>query len=166
LNKTRLLAVSFIRTHSFPAMKLHPHLSRRRASGFTLVEIVLVLAIIALLLGVAVKGLTGVLDTGKDVRARADIDTFGTALITYQSVALRYPTTEQGLKALVDKPSSAPQPRQWRRMMEELKPDPWGNDYYYYFPGKKNGATKPDIGSRGPDGIEGNEDDVGNWAVK
>jgi general secretion pathway protein G len=147
-------------------MKLDPRSLRRRARGFTLVEIVLVLAIIALLLGVAVKGLTGVLDTGKDVRARADIDAFGSALITYQSVALRYPTTEQGLKALVDKPTSAPQPRQWRRMMEEIKPDPWGNDYYYYFPGKKNGPTKPDIGSRGPDGVEGNEDDVGNWAVK
>ena len=106
-------------------MKLHSSLPRRRARGFTLVEIVLVLAIIALLLGVAVKGLTGVLDTGKDVRARADIDAFGSALITYQSVALRYPSTEQGLKALVDKPTTAPQPRQWRRMMEEIKPDPW-----------------------------------------
>jgi general secretion pathway protein G len=146
-------------------MKLDPRFIRRRTRGFTLVEIVLVLAIIALLLGVAVKGLTGVLDTGKDVRARADIDAFSSALIAYQSVSLRYPTSEQGLKALVDKPSSAPQPRQWRRMMEEIKPDPWGNDYYYYFPGKKNGPTKPDIGSRGPDGVEGNEDDVGNWAL-
>ncbi len=146
-------------------MKLQTHSHRARARGFTLVEIVLVLAIIALLLGFAVRGLVGVLDQGKDVRARADIDTFGTALIAYNSVALRFPTTEQGLKALVDKPTSAPAPYQWRRMMEEIKPDPWGNDYYYYFPSKK-GQSKPDIGSKGPDGLEGTEDDIGNWSPK
>jgi general secretion pathway protein G len=136
---------------------------RRRARGFTLVEIVLVLAIIALLLGVAVKQLSGVLGRGKEVTVAADIDAFNSALVMYQSKALRYPTTEQGLKALVIRPTTAPAPRQWSKIMDEIKPDPWGNDYYYYFPGKRNGNTKPDIGSRGPDGVEGNDDDIGNW---
>lgn len=147
-------------------MKLHRSTSRRRLSrGFTLVEIVIVLAIIALLLGLAVGKLGGVLNQGKNVKAEADISAYNSALVTYQSIALRYPTTEQGLRALVEKPSSGPAPRRWQRQMEELTLDPWGNDYYYYFPGKKNGNNKPDIGSKGPDGVEGNDDDIGNWAL-
>jgi general secretion pathway protein G len=142
-----------------PINKRHHH----RHAGFTLVEIVLVLAIIALLLGVAVKGLTGTLGDAKGVAAKADIDAFTAALTSYQSKALRYPTTEQGLKALVEKPTSGPAPREWRQFMDEIKPDSWGNDYYYYYPGKKNGSAKPDIGSKGEDGIEGTEDDIGNW---
>lgn len=146
-------------------MKVTPLISRprRRRAGFTLVEIVLVLAIIALLLGVAVRGLVGVLGEGKRVAATADIDTFSSALVTYQSMATRYPTTDQGLAALVSKPSSAPAPRQWRKLMDEVKPDPWGNPYRYQFPGKHNGNAKPDIWSMGEDGIDGNEDDVTNW---
>jgi general secretion pathway protein G len=137
--------------------RCHPH-------GFTLVEIVLVLAIISLLLGVAVKSLVNVLDRGKEVRTAADLDAFNSALTMYQSKALRYPTTEQGLKALVQ-PPSPPVPGQWSKTMDAINPDPWGHDYYYYYPGKKNGPAKPDIGSCGPDGIEGNEDDIGNWSV-
>lgn len=148
-------------------MKATVHrLRARRAAGFSLVEIVLVLAIIALLLGVAVKGLTGVLAEGKEVKARADIDTFNSALVTYQSMALRYPTSEQGLKALVDKPSSGPQPRRWRRLMESLSPDPWGNEYRYAYPGKHNGVNRPDIWSIGADMQDGTEDDIGNWEPK
>jgi general secretion pathway protein G len=143
-------------------MKIHS-LHRSRARAFTLVEIVLVLAIIALLLGVAVKSLSGVLGRGKEVAANADLDAFNSALVMYQSKSLRYPTTEQGLKALVVKPGTAPVPRNWSKIMDEIKPDPWGHDYYYYYPGKKNGMAKPDIGSCGEDGIEGNEDDIGNW---
>jgi general secretion pathway protein G len=143
-------------THSFSH-------SRRRSAAFTLVEIVLVLAIIALLLGVAVKGVQGVLEHGKNVAAKADVDTFNTLMITYQSMALRYPTSEQGLKALVDKPSSGPQPRQWRRLSDSVKPDPWGNEYRYAYPGKHNTTVKPDIWSIGPDFQDGTEDDIGNW---
>lgn len=136
---------------------------RRAARGFSLVEIVLVLAIIALLLGVAVKGLSGIMATGQDVKAQADIDGLKSALTAYQIKAQRYPTTEQGLRALVERPSTAPVPRQWIKQMDVVPLDPWQNEYYYYFPGKKNGVGKFDIGSRGPDGIEGTDDDIGNW---
>ena len=137
--------------------------TRRRLAAFSLVEMVLVLAIIALLLGVAVRGVQGVLEHGKEVAAKADVDTFNSMLVTYQSMALRYPTSDQGLKALVDKPTGGPQPRQWRRLMDAIKPDPWGNDYKYLYPGKHNGNAKPDVWSVGADFQDGTEDDVGNW---
>jgi general secretion pathway protein G len=138
----------------------------RRAAGFTLIEMVLVLAIIALLVGGAIQLLGGVGDEAKRVRVKGDIQGVTSALTMYQSKALKYPTTEQGLRALVDRPSSAPVPREWSRMMDEVPLDPWGNEYYYYFPGKRNGASKFDIGSKGPDNIEGTDDDTGNWLQK
>ena len=82
----------------------------------------------------------------------------------YQSFALRYPTTEQGLKALVEKPTWEPVPQEWRpQAIQALKPDKWGNEYRYLYPGKHNGPAKPDVWSIGPDGKDGTRDDVGNW---
>lgn len=147
-------------------MKIHRPIrpTRRFARGFSLVEIVLVLAIIALLLGVAVKGLTGIMATGEDVKVQADIDGLKSALQAYQIKAQQYPTTQQGLRALVEKPTIPPIPRQWIKQMDEVPKDPWGNEYYYYYPGKKNGPGRYDLGSRGRDGIEGTDDDIGNWS--
>lgn len=136
---------------------------RRSAHGFTLVEIVLVLAIIALLLGVVVKNLGGVKEGANDVKARADVDGFVAAIESYKMKGLRYPTTEQGLRALVEKPSSAPQPAAWRQQMSKLPPDPWSRDYQYLFPGRRNGPNGFDVYSLGSDGQDGTEDDVGNW---
>ncbi|MGI8603140.1 MAG: type II secretion system major pseudopilin GspG [Verrucomicrobiales bacterium] len=144
-------------------MKVITSSSRRATAGFTLVEIVLVLAIIALLLGLAVSKIGGVMGEGKNVKARADIGTYTSMLTMYNSNAMRYPTTEQGLKALVDKPSTGPAPRVWRRLMDSIDPDPWGNEYRYQYPGKHNGVTKPDVWSSGPDMQDGNDDDIGNW---
>lgn len=136
---------------------------RRSARGFTLVEIVLVLAIIALLLGVVVKNLGGVKETANEVKAKADVDGFVAAIEAYKMKGLRYPTTEQGLRALVERPSSAPQPAAWRSQMGKLPPDPWSRDYQYKFPGVHNAPNGFDVYSLGSDGQDGTDDDVGNW---
>jgi general secretion pathway protein G len=93
----------------------------------------------------------------------ADIDAFDVLLSDYRTMALRYPTAEQGLKALVEKPTFGPQPRAWHRLMDSIEKDPWGNDYRYGYPGKHNGTVKPDVWSIGPDLKDGTGDDIGNW---
>jgi len=72
------------------------------------------------------------------------------------------PTTEQGLKALVEKPTTEPLPEKWTALMEEVPKDPWGQEYKYRYPAQK--SKKPfDVWSVGKDGVDGNEDDIGNW---
>ena len=137
---------------------------RRTASakGFTLVEMVLVLGIIALLLGAGIYQLTGVLDSGKIKRARADLATFGSALRTYELNGGFLPTTEQGLNALVERPSSRPAPTSWVQVMKKVNLDPWGNPYGYRKPGTKDKGGY-DVFSNGPDGLPDTADDIGNW---
>lgn len=144
---------------SLPSSRL-----RRAASaqGFTLVEMVLVLGIIALLLGAGIYQLTGVLDSGKIKRAKADLATYGSALRTYELNASFLPSTEQGLNALVEKPSSRPAPSSWVQVMKKLTLDPWGNPYNYRKPGTKD-KNGYDVYSNGPDGVPDTGDDIGNW---
>jgi len=133
----------------------------QRATGFTLIEILLVLAIISLLLGLAVMNLTGVFGSANYVAAEADIQAFQNGIRAYELVAKRRPTTEQGLQALVEKPTKAPVPRRWNQIMDTIKSDPWGNPYQYRNPGTKNPRSY-DLFSHGEDGVE-SEDDIGNW---
>ena len=137
---------------------------RRAASaqGFTLVEMVLVLGIIALLLGAGIYQLTGVLDSGKIKRARADLATYSSALRTYELNAGFLPSTDQGLNALVERPSARPAPASWTQVMKKLVVDPWGNAYLYRKPGTKD-KNGYDIYSAGPDGLPDTADDIGNW---
>ena len=131
-------------------------------AGFTLIEMVLVLAIIALLVGGAIGLLGGVRDEGRRVRAMGDFSAIDAALSIYESKSLRLPTTAQGLKALVDQPTIAPIPKNWSQQMRKVPVDPWGVEYSYRFPGTKN-ADRYDIISAGPDGIFDTTDDIGNW---
>jgi general secretion pathway protein G len=138
--------------------------SRKRArSAFTMMEMVLVLAIIALLMGVAIKGTTGFLDRGKRTRALADIQTIANALVLYQSDNLRLPTTEQGIKALYEKPTTAPVPRNWMKYLRKEILDPWGSPFQYRIPPQKNTDGDYDLFSMGKDGVADTEDDIGNW---
>ena len=140
---------------------LHTNPRRRAASGFTLIEIMLVLAIIALLMGVGIWKLAGVTDRGKETRVKADIGALMTALVQYQIDAGSYPSTEQGLRALVEKPAGI---RNWSPALDEPMFDPWQNEYGYRYPPTKNpNKGKPDIFSKGPDGLENTADDIGNW---
>jgi general secretion pathway protein G len=137
--------------------------SRRRA--FTLLEIMLVVAIISLLLGAGFMMIGNKFQIGQDARLQADFSTFESNLKTYEMMNGFLPTTEQGLQALVTQPTTDPKPTRWYQMMERLPKDPWQRDYVYVYPGKHNPQSY-DIYSKGKDGIADTEDDRGNWENK
>ena len=134
--------------------------------GFTLVEILLVVVIIGVLAAMVVPNLSG---QGKKARisaARVDIESnLATALDLYELDNGKYPTTEQGLKALIQKPTSAPEPINWNGSYlkkKKIPRDPWKKEYIYVSPGIQN-PDEYDLSSYGPDGVE-SEDDISNWA--
>ncbi|MGA0848373.1 MAG: type II secretion system major pseudopilin GspG [Chthoniobacterales bacterium] len=133
----------------------------RRDAGYTLFEIMLVLGIIAVLVGSAIYLLVGNIDVARESRVEADIQSISTQLRVYEMQNLRPPTTQQGLQALVTRPGGDPPPRRWRQLLEKVPLDPWGEEYVYYWPGKKN-ADGFDLFSKGPDRQEGGGDDIGN----
>jgi len=147
--------------HSFTSFRPG---TKHLQSGFTLLEMILVVSIIAVLLGVAINRMGGALDFGKEVRVKGDLQCVSNALRMYNAQNGFYPTTEQGLKALVVQPTSDPRPRQWRCAFDDGKVprDPWDNEYNYACPGKHN-ANSFDITSAGPDRQPGTVDDLGNW---
>jgi general secretion pathway protein G len=143
-----------------PRFLRRPH--RRAAAGFTLMEIIIVLTIIALLMGMVIFQIGGVTDDAKIQKTKADIIAFKEALAAYQLSAGGLPTTDQGLKALWSKPTSEPVPARWSAQMDQEVLDPWGHSYVFRNPGKHN-PDKYDVFSPGPDGQPDTDDDIGNW---
>jgi general secretion pathway protein G len=135
---------------------------RSLRSGFTLIEIMMVVMIIGLLAGVAAYTLGDNLGVAKDTKIKSDLQTISTQLMVYESMNGFPPSSEQGLKALVQQPSSSPAPRNWRQLLKEVPLDPWGMEYQYGAPGKRN-PDGYDLFSAGKDRIPGTEDDLGNW---
>jgi general secretion pathway protein G len=133
--------------------------SARRRSGFTLLEMVIVLGIIAMILGGAIFAMRGIGDAAKLKQVDADFKSYQNALAMYKLNAGNYPTTQQGMHALVEKPSSTPVPRRWVQVMPKITNDPWGAEYGYRFPGKKR-ANDFEMYSKGPDGVENTADDL------
>jgi general secretion pathway protein G len=123
---------------------------KRKQQGFTLLEIMLVVTIIALLLGTAIYKLTGNVEYARHTRVSADVQGIGTQLKLYESMNGFYPTTEQGLKALVAQPDSDPRPTRWYQLYKDVPKDPWQSDYIYRNPGLKN-PSGYDLFSAGPD---------------
>lgn len=131
--------------------------------GYTLIEIMLVLSIIAILLGAGIYYLAGNVDVAKATRAEADMKTISVQLKAYEILNRTMPTTDQGLKALVEKPATEPMPKAWRQLLkEEALYDPWSTKYNYTNPGTHN-TGEYDLWSSGPDKISGTEDDITNW---
>jgi general secretion pathway protein G len=131
-------------------------------AGYTLLEIMLVVGIIILLLGAAVFKLMGNMEAAQIARVRADLSTFTTQLKTFETLMLRPPTQQEGLKALVERPTSGPKLANWRPLLDSMPLDPWGNAYTYTYPAKRSKAPY-DLGSWGPDRLADTEDDLGNW---
>jgi general secretion pathway protein G len=142
-------------------------MKRRTSStqaGFTLLEIMLVVAIIVLLLGAAAYNLMPQLGIAKAARAQGDIQAISTAILSYSSQNRgRPPTTAQGLDALVNRPNSDPKPQSWMPCMDKIPLDPWGTAYIYKYPGTHKTTSGFDLYSAGPDHIPDNEDDIVNW---
>ncbi|MBX3704692.1 MAG: type II secretion system major pseudopilin GspG [Steroidobacteraceae bacterium] len=143
----------------------------RRESGFTLIEIMVVLVIIAILGALIGPQILGRVDEARVTAAKQDIQTLGTALDFYRMDNFRYPTTDQGLQALVKPPETEPFARNWRPegylKAREVPKDPWGNEYRYLFPGNRGGAY--DLYSLGADGElggEGVDADIGSWNLQ
>jgi general secretion pathway protein G len=119
-------------------------------SGFTLLEIMIVVTIIALLLGTAIYKLGGNVEYARHTRIQADIQGINTQLHLYESMNGFYPTTEQGLQALVSKATTEPVPSRWYQLYRELPKDPWQIPYIYRCPGIKHPESY-DLFSAGPD---------------
>lgn len=134
----------------------------RQQRGFTLLEIMVVIVILGILASLVIPSLMGNKDRADRQKAVSDIVTLENALDMYKLDNGRYPTSAQGLQALVKEPQLAPQPRNYRSdgYIRRLPEDPWGNPYQLVSPGE-HGAV--DIFSAGPDGEAGTEDDVTNW---
>lgn len=133
--------------------------------GFSLIEVLVVLVILGLLVSIIAPNVLGRADEARTQKVFADFSAIETALRMYRLDNFDYPTTEQGLRALVERPTLEPQPRNWKSggYLESLPVDPWGNPYLYLSPGQ-NGAY--DIFSLGADGVRGGEgqnSDLGNW---
>ena len=131
-----------------------PPVLRSRASGYTLMEIMLVVAIIAVIAGGVIVKMTGALDVAKIQRTEQDINNIYSALKLYEARNYQMPDQSQGLEALVSPPTTGTKPSNWLKLMDSVPTDPWNTPYQYRNPGKRD-PSGVDVFSFGPDRKEG-----------
>ncbi|MDN4037963.1 type II secretion system major pseudopilin GspG [Massilia sp. YIM B02443] len=144
---------------------LHHSRAAKRSRGFTLVEIMVVVVIIGILGALVVPKLLGRTGESRVTAARVDIATMMQALKLYKLDNQRYPTTEQGLNALITKPTAGPAANGWKAggYIEKLPKDPWGAPYQYLSPGIHGEVDVFSFGADGQAGGTGEDADVGSW---
>jgi general secretion pathway protein G len=137
-------------------------MNMKKAQGFTLLEVMVVIVILGILASMVVPNLLGSQDRANMQKAVSDVTALETSLSLYKMDNYDYPSTEQGLEALVDQTDIEPEPRRFPEdgYIKRLPKDPWGNEYILLNPGEQG---KMDVFSAGPDGEAGTEDDIGNW---
>ena len=135
----------------------------RRAPGFTLIELMVVLVIIGVLAALIVPNVLDRADDARVTAARTDVNNLMGALKLYKLDNQRYPGTEQGLQALVTKPTSGTIPSNWRPYVPKLPMDPWGRPYQYASPGLKGEVDVFSFGADGVIGGEGKDAEIGSW---
>lgn len=135
--------------------------------GFTLIEVMVVLVILAILAALIVPKVMSRPDQARVTAAKQDIATIVQALKLYKLDNMRYPTTEQGLQALVKKPTLEPVPQNWKAggYLERLPKDPWGNPYRYLQPGLHGDVDVMSLGADGAPGGQGYNADIGSWEL-
>lgn len=139
----------------------------RHRKGFTLMEILVVIVVLAILATLVAPNIFRHVGAAKDATARSQIEMFGAALDAYRLDNGRYPSTEQGLAALWREPATDPRPRNWRGpyLRKEVPLDPWQNPYVYRAPGDANpaGYDLLTYGADGREGGEGEDGDITSW---
>lgn len=139
-----------------------------KQQGFTLIEIMVVVVILGILAAIIVPRIADEPDKARVVKAKQDIRTLESALQSYRLDNFYYPNTQQGLEALVQKPSGEPPAKNWKSggYMPRLPKDPWGNPYQYLQPGTKGEFDLFSLGADNKPGGEGADSDVGNWNIE
>ncbi|MCG6968971.1 MAG: type II secretion system major pseudopilin GspG [Gammaproteobacteria bacterium] len=147
-------------------MQHHALKPRASVSGFTLIEVMVVVIILGILAAIVVPRVMERPDEARITKAKQDIRAMESALNLYKLDNFTYPTTDQGLEALVQKPAGSPEPKNWKKYMDRLPKDPWGEPYQYLSPGSKGEVDIFSLGADGQQGGEGVNADVGNWALE
>ena len=138
-------------------------IARRSSRGFTLLELMVVIVIIGVLAALIAPKVLEKVGTAKVTAAQSDISNLMNALKMYKLDNGRYPTTDQGLQALVAKPTSGSVPGNWKGYLEKLPSDPWHNPYQYANPGTHGEIDVFSFGADGQPGGEGDDADIGSW---
>jgi general secretion pathway protein G len=158
-----MIVATLLRRPGSPSpMRLLPR-PRALLRGFTLIELLVVLVIIGVLGALIVPNLFSSVDDARRTAARTDVNTLMQSLQRYKLDNQRFPTAEQGLQALVTKPTASPIPPNWRPYQPKLPNDPWGQTYQYVNPGVKGDVDVFSFGADGKAGGEGNDADIGSW---
>lgn len=140
-------------------------LKKRHSRGFTLIEVMVVVAILGILAAIVVPKIMGRPDDARIVAAKQDIGTIMQSLKLYRLDNASYPSTEQGLQALLVKPASQPLPLNWKTggYLDKIPKDPWGHEYQMLSPGVHGEIDVFSYGADGQPGGEANNADIGSW---
>jgi general secretion pathway protein G len=146
-------------TRPFPLLSVR----RRLSAGFTLIELMVVLVIIGVLAALIVPNVLDRADDARSTAAKTDVNNLMQALKLYRLDNQRYPAAEQGLQALLVKPTTGSIPSNWKSYLDKLPNDPWGRPYQYLNPGIRGEIDVMSFGADGQPGGEGKNADIGSW---